>query len=458
VKSAFLLLSLCVLALPGALGAGISVQPPVDFAPVWSPDGTRLAFQTIREPPGLWVVNADGSGEGRLYIPERDGLAVSPDWSQVAYASDSGIWVSGLAADSASRQLASCVCGGPAWSPDSRQIAFSVTGGGVMVIAAEGSDLRQVTDAGYSPIWSPDGGRLAYLVRQPGKVDLHVVRPDGSGDVNVSADVPETAREPVWSPDSSRLAFWSHAWPKLDLNIVGLDGSGRKYQLSDPIGDLPSNPNWSPDGNTITYSQYGAATHDPALYTLAVTTGLRHRLSATGRNPVFSPDGRRIAFTAAAECRDRYGIYVINADGTNRQRVTNDCRIRGTPGNDVLHGSFSQIVLGLAGNDRLYADGPAAVDQGDTLDGGPGNDTLYGGNAKDTLIGGSGNDTLYGGPSSDFLIGGPGRDHIYGQAGADAIRATDGRRDWIRCGGGRDVVYADRLDLVAADCEVVHRK
>jgi Tol biopolymer transport system component len=310
-----------------------------------------------------------------------------------------------------------------------------------MVVGADGSGLHKLTDAGYSPIWSPDGGHLAYLVPDVplGKVDLHVVRPDGSDDVNVSAAVSESAWEPDWSPDSSRLAFWSRAWPNLDLNIVGLDGSSGKYQLRDPIGDMPSNPNWSPDGNTITYSQYATVAHDPALYTLTVTTGLSHRLSATGTDPIFSPDGTRIAFTDGGECRDRYGIYVINTDGTNRQRVTNDCRILGTPGNDALHGSFSQIVLGLAGNDRLYADDPAAPDQGDTLSGGPGNDTLYGG------------------PANDILIGGPGHDHIYGQGGDDVIRAADGQRDWISCGTGHDVVYADRLDVVAKDCEIVHR-
>jgi Ca2+-binding RTX toxin-like protein len=49
---------------------------------------------------------------------------------------------------------------------------------------------------------------------------------------------------------------------------------------------------------------------------------------------------------------------------------------------------------------------------------------------------------------NDTLIGGPGNDTIY---------ARDGKRDVIDCGTGKDVVYADRYDKVAANCEVVHR-
>jgi Ca2+-binding RTX toxin-like protein len=93
-------------------------------------------------------------------------------------------------------------------------------------------------------------------------------------------------------------------------------------------------------------------------------------------------DARGVARTGA-------GIYVANADGTAIRRLSNDCRVVGTAGPDALHGSFSQIVLGLGGSDRLYADDPGTFFEGDTLNGGPGNDALIGGYARDTLIGGS---------------------------------------------------------------------
>jgi Ca2+-binding RTX toxin-like protein len=197
------------------------------------------------------------------------------------------------------------------------------------------------------------------------------------------------------------------------------------------------------------------------LVRLDLKTGKR-RILSFGTGAEFSHDGRSIAFSSGGECRDREGIYVMHVDGTQRKRLTNDCAIRGTPRADTLHGTpLADVLLGLGGNDRLFASDPGYV--GDTLDGGPGNDVLVGGLRQDTLYGGPGNDTLSGGPSGDTLVGGPGRDRLYGQGGRDTIYAVDGQRDTISCGTngygkhGQDVVYADRVDAVASDCEIVHR-
>ncbi len=58
--------------------------------------------------------------------------------------------------------------------------------------------------------------------------------------------------------------------------------------------------------------------------------------------------------------------------------------------------------------------------------------------------------------------GGPDRLVIHGGGGGDTVYAVDGRRDRISCGENgydrRDRVYADRIDLVAPDCELVHRR
>ena len=112
----------------------------------------------------------------------------------------------------------------------------------------------------------------------------------------------------------------------------------------------------------------------------------------------------------------------------------------------------------------FYADDAYYFFDGNTLFGGPGDDRLVGGYGQDKLYGGPGHDTLSGGPSIDVLVGGPGHDYIDGGGGADMIGARDGQRDWVSCGpngygvNGGDVVYADRIDVVAADCEIVHRR
>jgi polysaccharide deacetylase/hemolysin type calcium-binding protein len=91
----------------------------------------------------------------------------------------------------------------------------------------------------------------------------------------------------------------------------------------------------------------------------------------------------------------------------------------------------------------------------ETVQGGPEAETLIGTRKADRIFGRGGDDRLVGGPGNDLLVGGPGRDTIIGGPGADRISAADGEPDKIDCGPGRDVAVVDRLDTVAADCEVV---
>ena len=61
------------------------------------------------------------------------------------------------------------------------------------------------------------------------------------------------------------------------------------------------------------------------------------------------------------------------------------------------------------------------------------------------------------GPGNDLLDGNMGHDRLRGGPGNDTIRASDGRRDNVDCGPGRDSVAAGRRDFVASDCEQVSR-
>jgi Ca2+-binding RTX toxin-like protein len=78
---------------------------------------------------------------------------------------------------------------------------------------------------------------------------------------------------------------------------------------------------------------------------------------------------------------------------------------------------------------------------------------------NDRLFGDAGNDVLFGGPGADVLNGGSGKDRFVGGSGNDVIKARDHvRGEKINCGAGRDTVYADKGDLVAKNCEKVHRR
>lgn len=102
---------------------------------------------------------------------------------------------------------------------------------------------------------------------------------------------------------------------------------------------------------------------------------------------------------------DLVGSFEVNAAGGNDTiRVTGRVRVpitmRGGPGRDTLvGGNGPDKLLGGPGNDRLVGRG--------------GSDLLYGGPGNDVLIGGRGRDVLWGGPGRDVLIGGPGADRLH---------------------------------------------
>jgi Ca2+-binding RTX toxin-like protein len=101
---------------------------------------------------------------------------------------------------------------------------------------------------------------------------------------------------------------------------------------------------------------------------------------------------------------------------------------------------------------------PAATQRADRLVGTARADTLRGLGGPDTILGLAGDDLLDGGSGNDTLVGGPGRDVLVGRIGNDVLSVRDGRRDRVACGPGRDRVLADRLDVVASDCERVVRR
>lgn len=139
-----------------------------DRAPVPSPDGTRILFDSTRDGnTELYVMDADGSNARRLTADAGE------DW-------------------------------GGSWSPDGSRIAFNSDRTGAMeiyVMNADGSGVRQVTVAGginTAPSWSPDGRRLAFTSQDADGFDqVWSVAADGADLRNLSRS--PTTQDLMWT-------------------------------------------------------------------------------------------------------------------------------------------------------------------------------------------------------------------------------------------------------------------
>jgi Ca2+-binding RTX toxin-like protein len=113
--------------------------------------------------------------------------------------------------------------------------------------------------------------------------------------------------------------------------------------------------------------------------------------------------------------------------------------IFGTPGRDKLNsGGGDDLLFGGAGKDKLKI-GPHA-----------GGALALGGTGKDLLIGGSGTEQLV---DDDGTKG----DEFQAGSGDDQLFSADGAKDFVDCGKGNDIAYADGSDVVRR-CETVIRR
>lgn len=238
----------------------------------------------------------------------------------------------------------------PAWSADGKRIAFTGEGGGVSVIRADGSGYKHF-DAPRNvsvddPAFSPDGKRVAFTGYEvdPASEEneiidtaVYVGRLDGSGFHRVAA-----GSDPSWAPSGKRIAFVDDGNSACTgIWLMDPDGSARKRVTGRTaaqcrvFGDGGRAPDFSPNGRRIVYvrstKKVGNASERNAEVFVVGRQGrgdhqVTHTSSDDANAPVFSPDGRYIAYGSFSTHAGGEGLFVIPAAGGTRKRFRRDVR------------------------------------------------------------------------------------------------------------------------------------
>lgn len=330
-------------------------------APDWSPDGSKIAFDSSRLFYGeIYVMNPDGSNQVAL---TNDGnLNTGPEWSpdgtRIAFTSNrdghQAVYV--MNADG-SNQIGltsnlTSIDGGPRWqrlpaasSPTptptptatptpagNGKIAFFSTRDGtgeIYVMEANGSNPTRLThSSGWPPTVtmpaiSPDGTKVVFarLSWVDGNgYDLYLVDADGSNEIRLTNN-PGADTQPDWSPDGTKIAFSTDREGNFEVYVMNADGTD-PVNLTNSRGS-DSRPAWSPDGSQIAFDSDRDELYHAQVYVMNADGSNQVPLTTQTYNvdPTWSPDGSQIAFSTLRW--GHYEIYVMNADGSNQTRLTN---------------------------------------------------------------------------------------------------------------------------------------
>ncbi|HEY8560882.1 MAG TPA: winged helix-turn-helix domain-containing protein [Pyrinomonadaceae bacterium] len=306
-------------------------------APVWSPDGARVAFNVEDSSSfGFWSVRV---ADGALQKISADGFdpVYAPDGKRLYYASFNGLWQIPVSAsdDRPAGEAAQLTDDGPAQirglsvSKDGKKIVYgmlmSKSGLASVVLDARGEPaglptpfLQNSAFRNTAPSFSPDGNRLIYTTWQAGaRGRLWIAGADGQNPTELT----DRASIHGWFADRERVGYVSNSDGTSQFWSISA-ATGAASLLYTFNGDVDF-ARLSPDGKEIAFNSKENGTINVWIANLetGATRQLTHDSEFAGF-PVWSPDGKALA--VQIKRGDDTHIALISAAGGESRQLTAD--------------------------------------------------------------------------------------------------------------------------------------
>jgi Tol biopolymer transport system component len=294
----------------------------ITFSAVALIAGARVYAQRAGGPPGsvAFYSARDGHSNNQIYVMDPDGS------NQVRITHD----------------VASDV--DPDISPNGRRIVFTSnqteTGNNNIFVRDRRGVVRNLTNDPATDEWarwSPDGKQIVFDSNRDGGVfEIYVMNADGAGTPTRLTDPPTLGRYPSWSPDGEQIVFRRG----IDIYTINADGSGAPVQLTSEVApSFAQMPVFSPDGRYIAFMSF----REGYCSVFRMTADGDEQTNLTpkdpgdpaskwcSRAPSWSADGREIFFMSfRPSTGGQNEIFVMNMDGTDVRQLT-DTGTNGSP-------------------------------------------------------------------------------------------------------------------------------